>query len=914
MILQKRRAGGSPGAPNTDVILVVKCLVAVVLLTVIPNWMFGSEWYQSFGLGFGDVVGAPLTGDGSGNGLWTPAIAMQVRMTVCLYVAYVIAGIAGACLEVYMPSHEDMKKRASLPPSNGIWSSIIRLLPTRYFAALVVTTCLVRAIVHGTVSSQLTPRKWSSPLQYNLDCIRSMKEGFMKDPPVDSYVPFIAEPECNTVKERGMKMCTENETFKARQTSADTTCIEPPCPAGQVVDTDAVAGPLDAFKRVIPTPAFSTAFPYEDMWRSFYDFPVVIRDTMGLRGARGNMAGKNVWDSMKHKLGVERIIESCARSLLGQRSDQFLVGYELEDKRMTVLDLFASLYKGRFTFDEFVKYNIRMKRVDWDTVSAEEKERINALETRLVDLNLFTLSLDDVPPEHRAMVPKTVFVKNVGWVTSQGMFQKNEYKVDVDKLLADEKEKLIRELAASPKYSGRGYLFDNSVMDTCPQLMNVAPFIQYARDDAMMLDLRKQFGSERDAEHDWPTFFIGPAGGTSSMHQDGMGLGFFLMVVSGRKLFRVIRAEDTVYFAENDPRYNVSLASGPKEFMYSDQGAWRTDLRFQLPVTTNVTIMPREMQMGAPATSSSNGDASGDSYDYLAAATNRQTSAVPMMDKFNLFGPDERWRNLTSNITMYESVLEPGDILYIPRWGHHGGMNLEDGTVSISGNYMHQSIYPLYRELCAMNADSPESLGRFCGWSGLVGFGGNEGSYGHALYTGLNILMVRVRVYVFGPIMTAFRKLTGVIYRWGTPRPVAPGGWNIFYGFDAGAPEECKCCCGFNFRLETDKRGDMLYVMENESAQPNSDALRSPFGWTLPIEARSIYQCGEHLEIFEDLHIPITEVASRMNSCYKRAIWKRYRWMACLGALPAILVSGWILLTRFLERTRSRARLIMKKE
>ena len=80
-ILQGATGGSSPRASKMGAVshmerfMAVLPVVVVALLIVIPNQLFGSAWYQTFGLGFGNVVGVPTLPDRSDPQIWTTSIA-----------------------------------------------------------------------------------------------------------------------------------------------------------------------------------------------------------------------------------------------------------------------------------------------------------------------------------------------------------------------------------------------------------------------------------------------------------------------------------------------------------------------------------------------------------------------------------------------------------------------------------------------------------------------------------------------------------------------------------------------------------------------------------------------------------------------------------------------------------------------
>ena len=188
------------------------------------------------------------------------------------------------------------------------------------------------------------------------------------------------------------------------------------------------------------------------------------------------------------------------------------------------------------------------------------------------------------------------------------------------------------------------------------------------------------------------------------MHQDAFGTGFFLTLVSGRKLFRVIRAEDAVFFAEHDVGSGDGVFKPLEETQttrsaYADvlETPWDMWKFFQIQVT----------KTGAEDASSSSSPSSAPS------GADGETT----YENFDILGPSENWRKLSSKLTMYETVLEPGDIIYIPRWGLHGAINLLDETVSVSANYFHMTHFAMYKEQCAWALGGGDKRRYVSGWA-----------------------------------------------------------------------------------------------------------------------------------------------------------------------------------------------------
>jgi len=73
--------------------------------------------------------------------------------------------------------------------------------------------------------------------------------------------------------------------------------------------------------------------------------------------------------------------------------------------------------------------------------------------------------------------------------------------------------------------------------------------------------------------------------------------------------------------------------------------------------------------------------------------------------ELDVFNPKEpEW----AQATVYETVLEPGQVLYIPYGAPHGARNLED-SIAISGNYLDKNTLPLHHNFCETNVDAKDT-------------------------------------------------------------------------------------------------------------------------------------------------------------------------------------------------------------
>ena len=876
-----RERGKRKGRRNHSRMILVMMVVASVAIVLATDYIYGLTWYTSYGLSFGGIYGTPsidgMMGPETG---WHPSLAVEVRMTAILYTTFVMTGIAGALAHVYLipwlytrtmittttvgammttKRREEEEKGKRSFAAHVAWRRL-----THYVVLLALVTSIARAIIHALVVPQLMPSAASrnpNSKVYYFDQLHEISRGAGKEPPVAGYADFTAEPRCNSVLERKTEMCRtraeEEETASGNApgtpASSQPVCTSTPCPVGHVIDTNAIGGPLSAFGKVRPVPTFTTALPYADMWRDFYDFPVVFRNTTKVPVLENHVSHD---PSQRMEAGsisdAERLFRICKDETQHlDEEEKLTVGYSMDDPKFTYLDNFANLYRVYLNLDEYYNYNVRCSH---DVkISPEAALNFTTIERRLVDLELFT-GKQELSKTNAAAAPNSMYVNEKVGVVSYDDYIHNTLRGNglYKELLFAEVEALQKAIVSTnPKYCGRGYVFDVPAVRSCTRLMNSVPFTKYAKDNCESLDISQQLGLvQENAQHKkaWPSWFIGFHGVKSAMHQDGSGTGFFLMIVSGRKVFRVIRVEDAMYFVEKDPRHPDKAGTDIDE---ESNSPWEIYKRFE---------MPRQED--------DNGDDTG-------------------VDTFDIFNPGGgRWRDLASTLTMYETVLEAGDIIYIPRWGLHAATNLVDETISISGNFKHWSLYPFYRDACASQY-TRGIADPLCAWTGLVGAGYYESGYGSALYVGFRILSTHVHVHVLGKLMKTFRGLTSGIVDWSKRlRTTMPSlGWQVGYDFDESSPKECFCCCKLDF-VGGVKSGERL-------------------AWLRPLKADMTTECK--MGFFRDLGIADADIQPRMQACFHMVQWQRLSMMIRIAITPASLIFGFSLIMFAWQRAASRS-------
>ena len=85
---------------------------------------------------------------------------------------------------------------------------------------------------------------------------------------------------------------------------------------------------------------------------------------------------------------------------------------------------------------------------------------------------------------------------------------------------------------------------------------------------------------------------------------------------------------------------------------------------------------------------------------------------------------------------MYETVLEAGDVIYLPSWALHGAINLVDETVSVSANYIHYTNMKAFSRYCNAREGTPSTTD-LCSKSGMYTDSGHERSYAASIEVGL---------------------------------------------------------------------------------------------------------------------------------------------------------------------------------
>jgi len=99
------------------------------------------------------------------------------------------------------------------------------------------------------------------------------------------------------------------------------------------------------------------------------------------------------------------------------------------------------------------------------------------------------------------------------------------------------------------------YLFDWGLSSNCPQVLQELIMPSYIAGDAFRLFPHSVL------DHNWPSLLVGPAGSRSTLHIDADSTHFYLLLLQGRKRWRVYPAEDRAALY-HDAVEDIFLLSG----------------------------------------------------------------------------------------------------------------------------------------------------------------------------------------------------------------------------------------------------------------------------------------------------------------------------------------------------------------
>lgn len=204
------------------------------------------------------------------------------------------------------------------------------------------------------------------------------------------------------------------------------------------------------------------------------------------------------------------------------------------------------------------------------------------------------------------------------------------------------------------------YGFDFSVVNECTELFQKIDIPKYFSYCALQ---RHYVHATNDADlpplyeraFQWPSLMMGQRGSRSELHYDQAGLPFWMAVLRGRKLFRVLPMADNVHLTPRPPDENAD---------------WPTpDTAATKHFASN--ILDEYM---------------GDSGGYLFSAL----PTLPLGDQPGpelVRGPDFVRFPRLCDASMHQAFVGPGDVIFIPPGAPHGAVNL-DTTIALTSNFL----------------------------------------------------------------------------------------------------------------------------------------------------------------------------------------------------------------------------------
>lgn len=205
------------------------------------------------------------------------------------------------------------------------------------------------------------------------------------------------------------------------------------------------------------------------------------------------------------------------------------------------------------------------------------------------------------------------------------------------------------------------YGFDLVINDQCPELLDHIQIPRYFNECVLQNDhVKGHFQRHRGNSHmfDWPTLMVGPAGSTSALHTDAQGFPFWMMLLEGKKHFRVLPYNSNYHLTGPRPTYEFQPPPSGKEFR-------------------GVVLE-----------------------EYFAGGT----------FKFDGFNPDFAKYPELCEAELHEGILEKGEIIYVPNSAPHGVMNLEH-TIAITSNFFNPQDRA-QGEWLLKNCDAPDAMER----------------------------------------------------------------------------------------------------------------------------------------------------------------------------------------------------------
>jgi hypothetical protein len=202
------------------------------------------------------------------------------------------------------------------------------------------------------------------------------------------------------------------------------------------------------------------------------------------------------------------------------------------------------------------------------------------------------------------------------------------------------------------------YGFDLQISQECPVLLEQFKIPRFFNECVLQNEhVKGHFQKVRNnpAVFAWPTLMLGPEGSTSALHLDSQGFPFWMMLLEGRKHWRVLPYKANYHLTGAHPTREYH----PPPYGYEFRGI----------------IME----------------------DYYGGGTFR----------FDGFDPDFKKYPKLCQAEVHEGILEKGEIIYVPNSAPHGVVNLEH-TVAVTANFFN----PLDRahgEWMIKNCNAPDA-------------------------------------------------------------------------------------------------------------------------------------------------------------------------------------------------------------
>ena len=181
------------------------------------------------------------------------------------------------------------------------------------------------------------------------------------------------------------------------------------------------------------------------------------------------------------------------------------------------------------------------------------------------------------------------------------------------------------------------YGFDLQISQECPVLLDQIKIPRFFNECVLQNDhVKGHFQKFRGntGTFAWPTLMLGPQGSTSALHVDSQGFPFWMMLLEGRKHWRVLPYKANYHLTGQDPTFE----NHPPPSGYEFRGV----------------VME----------------------EYYGGGTFR----------FDGFDPDFKKYPELCQAEVHEGILEKGEIIYVPNSAPHGVVNLEH-SIAITANF-----------------------------------------------------------------------------------------------------------------------------------------------------------------------------------------------------------------------------------